>query len=93
MPHPDTARRTTRARNRAPARRPYARASASSNPRHRPTGSDRGPEAGKTRTLTDRIACLLESEQARPDRVLAVTFSARAAGELRLRLADRLAQE
>jgi DNA helicase-2/ATP-dependent DNA helicase PcrA len=52
-----------------------------------------GPGAGKTRTLTQRIAHLLETEQARPDQVLAVTFSVRAAGELRLRLADLLGQE
>src|SRR5436309_2978028 len=52
-----------------------------------------GPGAGKTRTLTHRIAYLLESEQARADQILAVTFSVRAAGELRLRLADLLGQE
>jgi DNA helicase-2/ATP-dependent DNA helicase PcrA len=51
------------------------------------------PGAGKTRTLTHRIAHLLESEQAHPDQILAVTFSVRAAGELRLRLADLLGQE
>jgi DNA helicase II / ATP-dependent DNA helicase PcrA len=52
-----------------------------------------GPGAGKTRTLTHRIAHLLESEQARPEQILAVTFSVRAAGELRLRLGDLLGQE
>ena len=52
-----------------------------------------GPGAGKTRTLTHRIAYLLESGRARPDQILAVTFSVRAAGELRLRLADLLGQE
>src|SRR5437764_3630098 len=52
-----------------------------------------GPGAGKTRTLTHRIAYLLETGQARPDQILAVTFSVRAAGELRLRLADLLGQE
>src|ERR1700761_8900052 len=52
-----------------------------------------GPGAGKTRTLTHRIAFLLESGQAHPDQILAVTFSVRAAGELRLRLADLLGQE
>jgi DNA helicase II / ATP-dependent DNA helicase PcrA len=52
-----------------------------------------GPGAGKTRTLTHRIAYLLESEHARPEQILAMTFSVRAAGELRLRLADLLGQE
>ena len=52
-----------------------------------------GPGAGKTRTLTHRIAYLLQTWQARPDQILAVTFSVRAAGELRLRLADLLGQE
>jgi DNA helicase-2/ATP-dependent DNA helicase PcrA len=52
-----------------------------------------GPGAGKTRTLTHRIAYLLESRQARPDQILAVTFSVRAAGELRLRLADLRGQD
>jgi DNA helicase-2/ATP-dependent DNA helicase PcrA len=52
-----------------------------------------GPGAGKTRTLIHRIAHLLRSEQARPQEILAVTFSVRAAGELRLRLADLLGQD
>jgi DNA helicase-2/ATP-dependent DNA helicase PcrA len=47
-----------------------------------------GPGAGKTRTLTHRAAYLLASGRARPWEILAVTFSVRAAGELRLRLAD-----
>src|SRR5947199_79389 len=50
-----------------------------------------GPGAGKTRTLTHRAAYLLASGQAKPWEILAVTFSVRAAGELRLRLADLLA--
>ena len=45
-----------------------------------------GPGTGKTRTLTQ----LLASERATPREALAVTFSVRAAGELRLRLADLL---
>src|SRR5437763_9444912 len=52
-----------------------------------------GPGAGKTRTLIHRIAYLLQTGQARPDEILAVTFSVRAAGELRLRLADLLGQD
>src|SRR5665811_1903020 len=46
-----------------------------------------GPGAGKTRTLTHRAAYLLASGRAQPWEILAVTFSVRAAGELRLRLA------
>src|SRR6266536_2334937 len=52
-----------------------------------------GPGAGKTRTLTHRIAHLLATGHARPWEILAVTFSVRAAGELRLRLADLLGEE
>ena len=51
-----------------------------------------GPGAGKTRTLTHRAAYLLSSGQAQPWEILAVTFSVRAAGELRLRLADLLGE-
>ncbi len=52
-----------------------------------------GPGAGKTRTLTHRIAYLLETGRAKPWEILAVSFSVRAAGELRLRLADLLGQD
>ncbi len=51
-----------------------------------------GPGAGKTRTLIHRIARLLETGRAAPWQILAVTFSVRAAGELRLRLADLLGE-
>src|SRR4051812_20252288 len=52
-----------------------------------------GPGAGKTRTLTHRVAYLLATGLARPWEILAVTFSVRAAGELRLRLTDLLGEE
>ena len=52
-----------------------------------------GPGAGKTRTLTHRAAYLLASERAAPREILAVTFSVRAAGELRLRLAELLGKD
>ena len=51
-----------------------------------------GPGAGKTRALTHRAAYLLASGQAKPWEILAVTFSVRAASELRLRLADLLGE-
>ncbi len=51
-----------------------------------------GPGAGKTKTLIHRIALLLDSGRAQPSEILAVTFSARAASELRLRLADLLGE-
>jgi len=52
-----------------------------------------GPGAGKTKTLIHRIARLLHTGAAQPWDILAVTFSVRAAGELRLRLADLLGEQ
>ncbi|MGA2014175.1 MAG: UvrD-helicase domain-containing protein [Solirubrobacteraceae bacterium] len=52
-----------------------------------------GLGAGKTKTLIHRIARLLATGAARPWEILAVTFSVRAAGELRLRLADLLGEQ
>src|SRR5437763_6596034 len=51
-----------------------------------------GPGAGKTRTLTHRAAYLIATRRARPQEILAVTFSVRAAAELRLRLAELLGE-
>jgi ATP-dependent DNA helicase UvrD/PcrA len=45
-----------------------------------------GPGTGKTRTLTHRIAYLCAELGVRPDRCLAITFTRRAADELRQRL-------
>ena len=46
-----------------------------------------GAGTGKTRTITHRIAHAIESGVTEPSRTLALTFTARAAAELRLRLA------
>ena len=52
-----------------------------------------GPGAGKTRTLTVRIAHLIASGLAAPEQVLAVTFTNKAAAELSTRLAALLAPD
>lgn len=52
-----------------------------------------GPGTGKTRTLTHRVAYLIKEKEIRPDHILAITFTNRAADEMRERLFQLLENE
>jgi superfamily I DNA/RNA helicase len=52
-----------------------------------------GPGTGKTKTLTARIAHLVQTEHVQPDRILALTFTNKAAQEMQSRVLARLSQD
>jgi DNA helicase-2/ATP-dependent DNA helicase PcrA len=52
-----------------------------------------GPGTGKTRTLTHRIAYLIQEHNQPPDNLLAITFTNKAAGEMAERLKTLLGDE
>ncbi len=52
-----------------------------------------GPGSGKTRVLTERFAWLVEHERVPATRILAITFTEKAAPEIKRRLVDRFAAQ
>lgn len=54
--------------------------------RSSPIGDHCGVGSGKTKTLTTRIGYLIEDKQITPRRILALTFTNKAANEIRERL-------
>ncbi|WP_394253223.1 ATP-dependent helicase [Arthrobacter pityocampae] len=51
-----------------------------------------GAGSGKTKTMADRVVWLVANDLVRPEQVLGVTFTRKAAGELASRVRQRLAQ-
>ncbi len=51
-----------------------------------------GPGSGKTRVLIERFAWLVEQQKIDPSRILAITFTEKAATEIKQRLIQRFAE-
>ncbi|SLM29527.1 PcrA2 [Desulfamplus magnetovallimortis] len=56
----------------------------------RPLLMEAGPGTGKTRTLTEKIASIIMDSNVKPESVLALTFTNKAAEEMRTRIKERL---
>ncbi|MBF0203778.1 MAG: UvrD-helicase domain-containing protein [Desulfamplus sp.] len=62
------------------------------NSKNRPLLMEAGPGTGKTRTLTEKIASLVINDDVKPQSILALTFTTKAAEEMRHRVEKLLCQ-
>ncbi|KSU67044.1 ATP-dependent helicase [Arthrobacter sp. NIO-1057] len=51
-----------------------------------------GAGSGKTKTMADKVVWLVANQQVRPEQILGVTFTRKAAGELSIRIRAKIAQ-
>jgi DNA helicase-2/ATP-dependent DNA helicase PcrA len=87
---PATAARTGASSTAARAYDPYQRAAIEAPT---PALVVAGPGSGKTSTLVGRVRYLIEAQRVPPQRILALTFSNKAAREMRSRIADVVGEQ